>query len=216
MVAVTVYAACAATAVGVPEMTPVVASRLNPAGSAGLTLYDATIPVTVGASGVIATPTVAEMVVWTYENPLGAERFTVTAALPLLVVSSVEVAITVAVPAPAGVKTPELLTVPIDAGLTDHVTAVLKVPVPDTVAAHAEVAPVASVAGEQATATLVIVGDVLPPPLDALPPQPVINTTPDNTPRASKAKAIGQRIRISIRLGKSTASLALKKIVLPA
>jgi hypothetical protein len=47
---------------------------------------------------------------------------TVTVALPDLVESCVEVAVMVAVPAPAGVKTPALLIVPILVGLTDHVT----------------------------------------------------------------------------------------------
>jgi hypothetical protein len=47
---------------------------------------------------------------------------TVTVALPDLVESCVEVAVMVAVPAQAGVKTPALLTVPILVGLTDHVT----------------------------------------------------------------------------------------------
>jgi hypothetical protein len=47
---------------------------------------------------------------------------TVTAALPDLVESCVDVAVIVAVPVPAGVKTPALLTVPMLAGLTDHVT----------------------------------------------------------------------------------------------
>jgi hypothetical protein len=37
LVAVTVYFACAATAVGVPEMTPVVALMASPAGSVGET-----------------------------------------------------------------------------------------------------------------------------------------------------------------------------------
>jgi len=46
----------------------------------------------------------------------------VTVALPDLEESSVEVAVTVAVPVPVGAKTPELLTVPMLAGLTDHVT----------------------------------------------------------------------------------------------
>ena len=50
---------------------------------------------------------------------------TVTAALPDLVESCVEVAVMVAVPVAAGVKTPELLTVPIPVGLADHVTDVL-------------------------------------------------------------------------------------------
>jgi len=50
---------------------------------------------------------------------------TVTVAEPDLVESCVDVAVIVAVPAPAGVKTPELLTAPILVGLTDHVTAEL-------------------------------------------------------------------------------------------
>jgi hypothetical protein len=36
-VAVTVYVACAAATVGVPDITPLIASTDNPAGSAGLT-----------------------------------------------------------------------------------------------------------------------------------------------------------------------------------
>jgi hypothetical protein len=51
---------------------------------------------------------------------------TVTVAEPDLVVSWVEVAVMVAAaPAPLGVKTPALLTVPVLVGLTDHVTAEL-------------------------------------------------------------------------------------------
>jgi len=47
---------------------------------------------------------------------------TVTVALPDLVASCVDVAVMVAVPVPAGVRTPALLTVPMLVGLTDHVT----------------------------------------------------------------------------------------------
>jgi hypothetical protein len=47
---------------------------------------------------------------------------TATVALPDLVESCVDVAVMVAVPVPAGVKTPALLTVPMLVGLTDHVT----------------------------------------------------------------------------------------------
>ena len=47
---------------------------------------------------------------------------TVTVALPDLVESCVDVAVMVAVPTPAGVRTPALLTVPMLVGLTDHVT----------------------------------------------------------------------------------------------
>jgi hypothetical protein len=50
---------------------------------------------------------------------------TVTVALPDLVESCVDVAVIVAVPVPAGVKTPALLTVPKLVGLIDHVTAEL-------------------------------------------------------------------------------------------
>jgi hypothetical protein len=47
---------------------------------------------------------------------------TATVALPDLVESCVDVAVMVAVPVPAGVRTPALLTVPMLVGLTDHVT----------------------------------------------------------------------------------------------
>ena len=47
---------------------------------------------------------------------------TVTVALPDLVESWVDVAVMVAVPVAAAVKTPALLTVPMVVGLTDHVT----------------------------------------------------------------------------------------------
>jgi hypothetical protein len=47
---------------------------------------------------------------------------TVTVADPDLLESCVEVAVIVAVPAPAGVKTPVLLTAPALVGLTDQVT----------------------------------------------------------------------------------------------
>ena len=47
---------------------------------------------------------------------------TVTVVEPNFVESCVEEAVMVAVPAPAGVKTPELLTAPMLAGLTDQVT----------------------------------------------------------------------------------------------
>jgi hypothetical protein len=47
---------------------------------------------------------------------------TTTVAKPDLVVSCVEVAVMVAVPAAVGVNTPLLPTVPMFVGLTDHVT----------------------------------------------------------------------------------------------
>ena len=52
-------------------------------------------------------------------------KIIVTVAEPDFVVSCVDVAVIVAVPAPAGVKTPELLTAPMLVGLTDQVTAEL-------------------------------------------------------------------------------------------
>lgn len=51
---------------------------------------------------------------WGFATAIGVE--------PDLVESSVEVAMIVAVPVPAGVKTPTLLAVPMLVGLTDHVT----------------------------------------------------------------------------------------------
>ena len=80
--------------------------------------------------------------------------------------SSVDVAVTITVPAIVGVNTPEDVIVPSDAV---QVTAELYDPVPCTVAAQLDVCVVRMDAGEQTTATDVIVG-VLPPPL--LPPEP--------------------------------------------
>jgi hypothetical protein len=61
---VTVYDAWAAAAVGVPEIIPVELSRVKPVGSAGLTPYESTVPVTVGASGAMAWFTTAEIDDW--------------------------------------------------------------------------------------------------------------------------------------------------------
>jgi hypothetical protein len=72
-------------------------------------------------------------------------------------VSCVEVVEMVAVPAAAGMKTPELLTLPMLDGLTDQLTPVLKFPVPITVGVHVEVCVVEIETGEQATVTDVIV-----------------------------------------------------------
>jgi hypothetical protein len=62
--AVTVYDVLAESDVGVPEIIPVHALRLTPAGSAGLTAYKVTFPVTVGVSGLMALFMVAAMAVW--------------------------------------------------------------------------------------------------------------------------------------------------------
>jgi hypothetical protein len=86
---------------------------------------------------------------------------TVTNALPDFVESWVEVAVIVAVPAPAGVKTPELLTAPMPAGLTDQVTDVLKFPVPITVGVQVAVCVVRMGVGVQITETDVIDGGMV-------------------------------------------------------
>jgi len=64
---------------------------------------------------------------------------TATVAEPDLDVSWMETAVIVAVPAPLGVNTPELFMLPMLDGLTDQVTAWLGLPVPVTVAVHADV-----------------------------------------------------------------------------
>jgi hypothetical protein len=70
---------------------------------------------------------------------VGGGTVTVTVAEPDFVMSCVEVAVRVAVPAPFGVKTPELLTDPIPAGLTNHVTEEAKLPMPLTAAEQEDV-----------------------------------------------------------------------------
>jgi len=80
---------------------------------------------------------------------------TVTGAEPNLVASCVEVAVTLAVPAPLGVNTPEEVIVP---PVADQFTAELKSPVPTTVAVHAAVCVVVIEVGIHATITDVIVG----------------------------------------------------------
>ena len=62
-----------------------------------------------------------------------------TVADPDLVVSCVEVAVIVADPAPAGVNTPLPFMLPILDGLANHVTELLKFPVPDTVDVQVDV-----------------------------------------------------------------------------
>ena len=57
-------------------MTPVVVLNESPAGSSGLIEYDATLPVTDGESGEMATPTV-KVFGELYESATGAASFTV-------------------------------------------------------------------------------------------------------------------------------------------
>ena len=85
------------------------------------------------------------------------DEATVMAAEPDLVASCVEVAVMVAIPADAGVKTPAPLTAPILDGLTDQVTALLKLPAPDRLAVHADVCAIRMEPGAQVTDTVVIV-----------------------------------------------------------
>jgi hypothetical protein len=68
------------------------------------------------------------------------------------------VAVTLAVTAEEGAvkRPPEVMEPPPE---TDQVTAVLKLPVPCTLALHCEVAPVATLEGEQVGATEEMVGD---------------------------------------------------------
>lgn len=91
--------------------------------------------------------------------------FIATVAVPNFVVSCVEVAVIVAVPAPEGVNTPAALIVPPAA---DHVTAELKAPVPVTFAVHADVCVVRIVLGAHVTATDEIV-DAVPTETVAVP-----------------------------------------------
>jgi hypothetical protein len=69
---------------------------------------------------------------------VGAE-VTVTVAEPDWLESCVDVAMILAVPALVGVNTPVALTDPREEGVTDHVTASLKFPVPVTVGVQDEV-----------------------------------------------------------------------------
>jgi hypothetical protein len=86
---------------------------------------------------------------------------TVTLALADFELSCVDVAVIVPVPAEEGVNTPTLLTLPMLDGLTDQLTALLKLPVPVTDGVQVDVWFVRMDAGEQATPTDVIVGTTL-------------------------------------------------------
>ena len=105
----------------------------------------------------------------------------------------------VAVPAEVALKTPVLLMLPMLVGLTVHVAAELKVPVPVTVALHVELCPEEIVEGEQATATAVMVGVEVPPPpeLEPGPPPQPVSTTP--LPRVAKVMEL-KRTRQQILL----------------
>jgi hypothetical protein len=74
-------------------------------------------------------------------------------AVPDLLLSSVEVAVQVPVPVPEGVKTPLCVMVP---PVADHVTPVLKLPLPATEAVQVEVWPRSMEAGAATTVTELI------------------------------------------------------------
>src|ERR1019366_8411642 len=91
-----------------------------------------------------------------YVNPLFCSGGTITVAEPDLVPSAAEVAVTVTGPAAFGaVKRPEAETVPADAF---QVTAVLKLPVPCTLAEHWLVCPSGTEGAAHDTVMEVMVG----------------------------------------------------------
>jgi hypothetical protein len=98
----------------------------------------------------------------------GPSGFTVTVAVPDLLLSCVEVAVMVTTndesPPEGALNKPELEMVP---ALAIHVTPELKFPVPNTVAEHWLVWPNRMVEGEQVTVTDVIADAPLPPPPQA-------------------------------------------------
>jgi hypothetical protein len=70
---------------------------------------------------------------------VGLDEDTVIGVEPDLVASCVDAAVMVAVPVVFGVKIPVLLTEPMLDGLRDQATALLKLPVPLTIAVQADV-----------------------------------------------------------------------------
>jgi len=111
-----------------------------------------------------------------------AAGFTVTVAELDWVLSWVEVAVTVTevlLETDGAVNKPEELTLPV---LADHVTAELKLPVPDTVAEQLLVWFEVTVAGEQLTLTEVMLEEfTLLLPLKLPPPPPPPQATIRNT-----------------------------------
>lgn len=111
---------------------------------------------------------------------------TVTVAEPERVLSWVEVAVIVtevALETGGAVNRPDALTLP---ALADHVTAELKLPVPDTFAEQLLVWSEVTIAGEQVTLIEVMVGAVVlssPPP-----PQAVARNTPPTTSQSPSAR----------------------------
>ncbi len=118
--------------------------------------------------------------------PPAAGGFTVTLAVPDTLVFCVEVAVTVTdviVVTEGAVNKPAEEIVP---ALAVHVTAVLKLPVPLTVAEHWLVPPELTVVGEQLTVTDVTVEPDDPP----LPPQATITIMLPNTSNSPNLRTI--------------------------
>jgi pyruvate-formate lyase-activating enzyme len=112
---------------------------------------------------------------------------TVTVAEPERVLSWVEVAVIVtevALETGGAVNRPDELTLP---ALADHVTAELKLPVPDTFAEQLLVWSEVTIAGEQVTLIEVMVGAVV---LSSSPPSPqaVARNTPPTTSQSPSAR----------------------------
>lgn len=164
---------------------------------AGLTdhvtaLLYAPVPSTVAvACTVCAVVIVVGFTVTVTEVMVGSAAPTATAALPDFVASSTEVAVMVAVPVVAGVNTPALVIDPMLEGLTDHVTAVLKLPVPSTIAVACAVCAVVMEVGFAVTTTEVIVG--VPPPVQfPHAPHPTANSAHTTAPNTHPAQRIAR------------------------
>jgi len=108
------------------------------------------VPDTVAAHVAVCVVRIVPGVQFTLTPVMVEAAFTVTAEDPVFVASCVDVAVMVAVPAPDGVNTPAAVIAP---PVADHVTPVLKLPVPVTLAAHADVCVVAIALGAQLTLT---------------------------------------------------------------
>ena len=72
----TVYVSVVEITLGVPEITPVAVLNESPAGKLGEMFQEEAVPVTLGASGVMAVPTV-KVLGELYESATGAASFTV-------------------------------------------------------------------------------------------------------------------------------------------
>jgi len=88
---------------------------------------------------------------------IAGTALTTTLKLPNFEPSCADAAVIVAVPAEAGLKTPAAVMLPIVRGVTDHVTALLKLPVPVTTDVQLDVWFVRIAAEEQDVETVAIV-----------------------------------------------------------